>query len=128
MKEYLMLFRSYNMADNPPTPEQAQKMLSTWQSWIQSVARDGHYVGTNRLHGESKTVFADNVVKDGPFAEGKEVVGGYLLVSAASIDDAVEIAKGCPIYGVGGSVELREVLSIDSDVRSKTFLAPLEYA
>ena len=49
------------------------------------------------------------VVSDSPYAEGKEMVGGYLIVNAKDIDDAVEISKGCPIFDEDGSVEVRPV-------------------
>jgi hypothetical protein len=48
-------------------------------------------------------------VKDGPYAEAKDVVGGYIIVEADNIDQAVELSKGCPILDVGGSVEVRPV-------------------
>jgi hypothetical protein len=50
-----------------------------------------------------------NVVTDGPYTEIKESVGGYTVVKADSLDEAVELAKGCPILTVGGNVEVREI-------------------
>ena len=52
------------------------------------------------------------VLTDGPYAEGKEVVGGYLIVHAASLNDATEIARGCHIFENDGEVEIREILSM----------------
>ena len=46
-------------------------------------------------------------VTDGPYAEAKDLVSGILLISASSLDAAVEIARGCPIYEYDGSVEVR---------------------
>ena len=51
----------------------------------------------NKLHGTKK------VVTDGPYAEAKEMVGGYLIVNAKDINEAVEISKGCPIFEVDGN-------------------------
>ena len=48
-----------------------------------------------------------NVVTDGPFVEAKEIVGGFTIVQADSIDGAAEIAKGCPCLLTGGRVEVR---------------------
>ena len=54
------------------------------------------------------------VITDGPFAEGAELVGGYLIVSAKSLDEATEISTGCPIFEYKGStVEIREIMSLD---------------
>ncbi len=52
----------------------------------------------------------------------KEVVGGYLIVKAGSLDEAVELAKACPNIMYGGSVEVRSVMSIDDDYKSANFL------
>jgi hypothetical protein len=127
MKEYMLIFRNQeNQPAQPPSPEQMQAMLSQWQSWIKGIAAQGNFRGTNRLAGEGKTLQSDQVISDGAYAESKEVVGGYLVVQAGSLGEAVQIARGCPIFHYGGTVEVRTVLSIDYDVHSKTFLAGLQ--
>ena len=54
-------------------------------------------------------------VTDGPFAEGKEIVGGYLIVEAGSLDAATELSKGCPIFGEddNGTLEVRAVMEMN---------------
>lgn len=127
MKEYMLIFRNpVNQMDEPPSPEQMQATVSQWQKWIKGIAAQGNYMGTNRLTSEGATLHAKNLVKDGPYAEGKEVVGGYLIVKAGSLDAAKEMAKSCPIFHLGGNVEVRSVMAIDNDVDSKTFLASLQ--
>jgi hypothetical protein len=65
------------------------------------------------LSKEGKVVEKEGaVITDGPFAEGAEMVGGYLIVSADTLDTATEISKGCPIFEHGGSVEVREIMSM----------------
>jgi hypothetical protein len=49
------------------------------------------------------------IVHDGPFAEAKDIVGGYVVVEANDLTQAVELSKGCPILDVGGSVEVRPI-------------------
>ena len=56
-----------------------------------------------QVKGKKKTVV------DGPFAEAKDLVGGYLLVTADNLDDAAELARGCPILEVDGAVEIRPI-------------------
>jgi hypothetical protein len=51
----------------------------------------------------------EKVVNDGPFVEGKEIVGGYPVIKASDLPDAIEIAKNCPIFDCDGIVEVREV-------------------
>ncbi|MEO8769347.1 MAG: YciI family protein [Ferruginibacter sp.] len=97
-------------------------VMAQWQDWIKGIASKGRYSGTNRLLSEGKTVKPGNVISDGPYAEVKEIVGGYLIVKAASLDEAMEMAKSCPNMNYGGNVEVRTVMSIDADPGSNTFL------
>jgi len=123
MKDFMLIFRNENRPNDAlPSAEQMQAMLSQWQKWIKSVAEQGKYNGTNRLLSEGKTLKPGNIVTDGPYIEAKEMVGGYLIVKANSLDEAVEIAKSCPALLYGGNVEVRTVMSIDSDPKSGTFL------
>jgi hypothetical protein len=124
MKEFMMIFRNEKKpGDVMPSVEQMQAMMSLWQKWIKSVAEKGRYSGTNRLLPEGKTVRPGDIVTDGPYTEAKEVVGGYLIVKAQTLDEAVEMAKSCPIYSFGGNVEVRTVMPIESDPKSVNFLA-----
>ena len=52
------------------------------------------------------------MVTDGPYAEAKDVGGGYIVVEARDLADAAELSKGCPILGVGGSVEIRPIQTL----------------
>src|SRR3954465_14686424 len=124
MKEYIMIFRNEKM-DSQPSAEQMQMGLQQWQTWISNIAKDGKYSGTNRLVNEGKTVKPNNVITDGPYMEGKEMVGGYLVIKAASLDEALKVAQSCPNLIYGGNLELREVMTIDDNPSSKTFLHPI---
>jgi hypothetical protein len=59
------------------------------------------------VKGKQKTVL------DGPFAETKDIVGGYTLIEARDLDQAVELSKGCPIFEVDGGVEVRPVMKLN---------------
>jgi hypothetical protein len=123
MKEFLMIFRNEKPVDGSmPSAEQMQAIMQEWQNWIGGIAAQGKFVSTNRLYSEGKSIFADGSVVDGPYAEVKEMVGGYLIATADNLDAAVEMAKSCPNIKYGGKVEVRSVMSIDSDASSKTFL------
>ncbi|MES1224219.1 MAG: YciI family protein [Bacteroidota bacterium] len=125
MKEYLMIFRN-EKSDGAaaPSAEQMQAVMKQWQDWIQGIASKGKYGGTNRLLSEGKTIKPGNIISDGPYAEVKEMIGGYLIVKAGSLDEAMEMAKSCPNLLYGGNVEVRAVMSIDADHKSKHFLEP----
>ena len=118
----MMIFRNEKMEGEMPSAEQMQAVMQQWQSWISGIAKKGNYSSTNRLLSEGKTIKPNNVVTDGPYMEAKEMVGGYLVVKANSLDEALEMAQSCPNMIYGGNVEVRAVMSIDDDVNSKTFL------
>jgi hypothetical protein len=125
MKEFMMLFRNEKQeGGEKPSAEQMQAVMKQWQDWIGNIAAQGKYSGTNRLYSEGATLKPGNVVIDGPYAEVKEMVGGYLVVKANTLEEAIEMAKACPNLIYGGSVEVRSVMTIDYDPTSSTFLDP----
>ncbi len=127
MKEYMLIFRNEKSDNNEaPSAEQMRAVLKEWQNWIRCIAEQGKFSGTNRLLPEGKTLKPGNVITDGPYAEAKELIGGYVLVKAETLDGAVEIAKSCPNLKYGGNVEVRSVMPIDSDPKSDSFLIPVD--
>ncbi|TRX32994.1 transcription initiation protein [Flavobacterium sp. ZT3R18] len=113
MTEFMMIFRNDYNPSFKPSPEQMQASIKQWQDWIGSIAAQGKFLSTNRLGFEGKTLKPNSVIADGPYAEVKEIVGGYILVKATNIDEAVKLAEGCPILNIGGHVEVRNVLKIN---------------
>ena len=78
--------------------------------WIKQLSSANSYKDSDPLGQKGKVVTGSKkTVTDEPFGETKDVVGGYLLVTAASLDAAVEMSRGCPIFERNGSVEVREV-------------------
>ncbi len=112
MKDYLFLFRGGDRSGL--SPEELQKNMEKWGDWIKGLATAGKFKGGEPLGAESKVVKGKKkVVTDGPFAESKEMVGGYLIVTAKDINEATEIAKTCPIYELDGITEVREIHHMD---------------
>ena len=110
MKEFLLIFRNDLKAVPKSSPEEMQANTKKWMDWINGIAAQNKLVNRgNRLESNGKVVRADNIISDGPYAEIKESIGGYSIIRSASIDEAVEIAKGCPVLGNGGNVEIREI-------------------
>lgn len=109
-----MIFRMTPMQNFQPTAEQMQQMIKRWQDWIGGIAAQGKFVSTNQLGFQGKTLQANGVVTDGPYAEVKEIVGGYIIVKADSIEDALELAKGCPVLYAGGHVEVRDIMVLNA--------------
>ena len=78
--------------------------------WIKSIASKNKLVDKgNRLENSGKVIKANDIVTNGPYTEIKESIGGYTLIKAGSYDDAIEVAKSCPILSFGGNVEVREI-------------------
>lgn len=118
MKDFMFIFRGASDAQNF-SPEQMQRHMQKWFAWIDKLKANGQYVNGKPLTPGGKTVKGSNaIVTDGPFAESKEVVGGFFLIQADSLDEAVEIAKGCPDLPLNGIVEVREVMQISAPVES----------
>jgi len=111
MSDFLYLFRT-NPQDRETamgTPERAQKSMDAWMAWVQDLEAKGHLkTRGSPLQTGGKVVRASKSVTDGPFAEAKDIVLGYMIVQARDAAQAAELAKGCPILGgPGGSVEVR---------------------
>ena len=82
-----------------------------WQKWLGELEKEKRLVTGQRLTPGGRVLMsAKKEAMDGPYSEGKEIIGGYQMIKAGSFEDAVEIARGCPIFDFGGSVEVRETM------------------
>jgi len=113
MKEFMMIFRHAPDPNRVISPEQMQAILRQWQDWIGGIAAQGKFLSTGQLGKEAKTLRADKVITDGPYAEVKEIVGGYLIVKATSLEEAMQLVDGCPILLAGGHVEVRDIIKMN---------------
>lgn len=111
MEKFIFLFRGgdthiHNAKDSKETMEYIQR----WTTWMQGLAQQGTLVGGDPLKTTGKQVIGKNkVVTEGPFVESNVMLGGYLLVNAKGIEEAVEISMGCPIFEEDGKVEVRPI-------------------
>ena len=111
MAEFLLLFRGADRRNLNQSPEQMQALMQRWMNWMGDITKQGKMVGAQPLDNTGKVVKGTKkVITDGPFAEGKEIIGGYLICKAETIDEAIEISKGCPILDFDeGTVEVRPI-------------------
>lgn len=109
MKDFLFVFRADPSKMPQGTPEERKAITQTWMDWMASISAK-NMLGDrgNRLGSTGKVVRPNNVITNGPYTEIKETIGGYTMIKAESYEDAVELAKGCPILKFGGNVEVRE--------------------
>ena len=112
MSEFVFLYRG---GERPASASEGQQVMQKWMAWFQDLTAKGCVIDRGqpldrsgkRVHSRAK------IVMDGPFAEAKDVVGGYTLIKAKDVDEAAELAKGCPILERGGEVEVRPVMKMD---------------
>jgi hypothetical protein len=108
--KFMFIFRGGGIViQPPPPPAEVGAHLAKWTVWVDGLTKAGHTEpGPPPLENGGKTVRGHSkTVTDGPYAEAKDLVSGVLLVNAASLEEAVELARGCPIYEYDGSVEVR---------------------
>ncbi|MGE7777208.1 YciI family protein [Chitinophaga sp. NPDC101104] len=109
MNEFLLVFRrDYKTKETQPSPEQLQAHLGRWRAWFDDLkARDLLARPLQPWEPAGKVVRHDKSVTDGPFAEIKESIGGFIVIRAENYEAAVQIAEGSPILELGGTVEIR---------------------
>lgn len=112
-QKYLLIYR--NPADQPPfqpSPAEMQQILAAWTAWRDRFKAEILDLGDALL--PPGKVLRQGSQTDGPFIEAKEVLGGYSIVAARSLEHAVEISQGCPILAMpGGSIEVRPLAGFD---------------
>lgn len=112
MSEFLYLYRG---GQRGRTPEQSDQIMQKWLAWMKDLTASGNLKDPGQpLEGEGRVV-ADRgrTVTDGPFPESKDLIGGFTLIEAENLERAAELARGCPILDVDGSVEVRPVMKMD---------------
>jgi hypothetical protein len=108
MNQFILIFRRDFEAK--PSPEELQNSIKSWADWLGGIAAQNKLVSAgNRLESEGRVVKADKVVTNGPYADIKEAIGGFVIVLADNFDEAVDFSHGCPILRAPyyGSVEVR---------------------
>ncbi len=111
MSEFLFLYRG---GESGRSPELMQQMMQKWMAWMKDLGAKGHIKDQGHpLERTGKLVKGQKkAVTDGPYAETKDIVGGYTLIEAKDLSHATELSLGCPIFEVGGLVEVRPIMKL----------------
>ncbi len=114
MEEFILIMR-HEDGKKVASPEQMQIWMKQTMDWIGGISAQNKFSGgTGLLFDDARVVRPNNMVTNGPFGEIKETIGGYMIVKADSVDEAVEFAKGCPVLqGESNSVEVRKIAKGD---------------
>lgn len=110
--EYLLVFRETTPERyEAMSREERRRALDRWNEWCDGLVAEGRLQSGHTLAPEARTVShsADRSALDGPFTEAKEVIGGYLLLTATDLDEATAIAERCPNLPYGMTVEVRPI-------------------
>jgi hypothetical protein len=111
MANFMYLFRGGFDTNPDVAAAQMQAQMQKWVDWMQQLGKQGHFKAGEPLEKTGKVLHAKKkAVHDGPYAEAKDVVGGYLIVTAENLEHATELARGCPVLeNEGGTVEIRAI-------------------
>jgi hypothetical protein len=114
MDEFILIFRHQD-GTKIASPEQMEVWMKQTMDWIGGIAAQNKFVsGTGLPFTDAKVVHHNNVVTNGPFGDIKETLGGFIIVKAESVEEAVEFAKGSPVLqGEGNTVEVRKIAKND---------------
>ena len=114
MAKFIYLFRNNPESYQSMSPEQMQQTIKKWMEWKDFLEKNGHVNQFGeRLDGSGKVVRGKaKTVTDGPYIEVKDFIQGYTIVEAKDLDQAIELAKGCPILERDGTVEIRPFVSM----------------
>jgi hypothetical protein len=110
---FLLLLRG-GVSNRDLSPEQLQRQIERYMSWIEKLRRDGYFVAGEPLEETGKILSGKNgnTVTDGPFTESKEEIGGYFIIRASDFETALKLSRGCPIFTNNGTVEVRPIQAV----------------
>jgi hypothetical protein len=108
--QYMLIFRGpTSMKDYQPSQEEMQASIQQWGQWIGGIASQGKLVSTHEIGFEGSIIKSDGSVEDSFYSSEDLMVGGYMILKASSKEEALKLAKGCPVLSYGGSVEVRNL-------------------
>jgi len=112
MARYMLLLRGGDESVGEYSPEDFQRIIQPYIDWSNTLRSEGRHLGGDELDSGGHVVRMRDgqATVDGPYTETKESIGGYFMVQAANDEEALEIARGCPILKRGGFVEVRAIV------------------
>lgn len=113
MEKFMFIFHGGMQHD--ASPEEMQANMGKWMAWVEKLTKNGQYVSGEPLLPGGKLVKGPNSknITDGPYTEGKEVVGGYFIVEAKDYESALALTADYPDFDLGGSIQVRQVMKMD---------------
>jgi len=113
MPSYLLLLHQITDRPRPGSPDEIMAITKSYMAWADRMRADGRLKGGEKLTADAGKVMRPKngrvAITDGPYAESKELVGGYFILAAKDYDEACRLAETCPHIGYGGNIEVRQV-------------------
>jgi hypothetical protein len=110
MKDFIFVFRQSSFDQRNISAEEIDAVNKKWNDWIGGIAAQGRLKNHGaHLQPEGKVLKPGGVITDGPFVEIRERLGGFIVITADSLEEATTLAHGCPALEADGSVEIRPV-------------------
>lgn len=113
MPDYLLILHEQPQDFSQFPPEAIEAVIAEYVGWSKKLETEGKFAGGQKLKDEGGRLLSgtngDFRVTDGPYAEAKEVIGGFFTITASEYNEAVNIAKDCPHLKYGGRIEVREI-------------------
>jgi hypothetical protein len=107
MSKFMFVVRGGPIMPQRLSPDELQSHLRKWSDWVGTLAKEGCHIGGSPLENRGRTIHgAERTVFEGPQMGLKDVITGNVIVEAASLEAATEMAKACPVFDISGSVEV----------------------
>ena len=110
----MLIFRFTPNPAHQPTEEEQKAMKEAWGGFIGNIAISEKLISTHQLGFDGRQLMADRTTTEGMLIADQQIMGGNMTVKAASLDEATELAKDCPILRMGGTVEIRNILPMSA--------------
>ncbi len=110
MHQFMILLKEDLQSASQMSEEQLQADIKQYTEWVEELSKKGHFVSGEPLEGRGWQLKKDEVITNGPFIESKEAISGFFIIKAGSDEEALALAKTCPVFRTGGTLELRPVL------------------
>ena len=112
-QEYMLIFRFEPNNDYQPTAEEQAAQAASWGKFIGGIALQEKLVNVQQLGFDGHIIKADDTSSPSLYQVNNEIMGGNMVVKAASIEEAIALGKDCPILSAGGSVEVRSIMPMN---------------
>lgn len=114
MKKFLLLLHEDIKQMAELSPKEMGDLAKAHMVWANKLAENGHLISGDGLNENGVLIKGkEGIIKDGPYMESKELIGGYYLIQADDLDAVLQLAKDCPCHLWGGTTEIRPIMEMD---------------